>query len=113
MLYCDSKNNVSQESMVLKMNTIKNILDLIAEQAKSRDIDKIILFGSRARGDNKPKSDIDIAVIVSHRSENYFEDVPLLWRLGRKINYLIEPVLLTDDDNNPLYSDILKTGILI
>ena len=30
--------------------------------AKARKIRKLILFGSRARGDNLPKSDIDLAV---------------------------------------------------
>ncbi len=84
--------------------------DMVAEHLPLK---ALYLFGSYSKGGYTDESDIDIAVIVSHRSENYFEDVPLLWRLGRKINYLIEPVLLTDDDNNPLYSDILKTGILI
>ena len=40
-------------------------------------------------------------------------DTPLLWKLKRNISNLIEPVLLTEDTNNPLYADILKTGILI
>ena len=35
--------------------------DLIA-LAKSYDIDKMVLFGSRAREDNNAKSDVDIAV---------------------------------------------------
>jgi hypothetical protein len=45
--------------------------------------------------------------------DNYFEDTPLLWKLRRKISHLIEPVLLTEDMNNPLHCDITKTGILI
>ncbi len=73
----------------------------------------LYLFGSYSKGGYTEDSDIDIAVVVSQRSENYFEDTPLLWKLGRKINYLIEPVLLTEDTNNPLYVDIIKTGILI
>lgn len=40
-------------------DTIKNELILLA---KKYDIQKIILFGSRARCDNKPTSDIDLAV---------------------------------------------------
>lgn len=73
----------------------------------------VYLYGSYSTGGYTEDSDIDIAVIVSHRSDNYFEDTPLLWKLGRKLNYLIEPVLLTEDTRNPLYADILKTGILI
>ena len=73
----------------------------------------LYLYGSYSKGNNTEESDIDIAVIVSKRSDNYFEDTPLLWKLGRKISYLIEPVLLTEDDSSPLYSEILKTGILL
>ena len=59
------------------------------------------------------RSDIDIAVVVERLSNDYFEDTPLLWKLKRRISNLIEPVLLTEDFDNPLYADILKTGILI
>ena len=34
-------------------------------------------------------------------SDDYFEDTPLLWKQKRKISNLIEPVLLTEDTNNP------------
>lgn len=42
-----------------------------------------------------------------------FAETPLLLKLRRTVSNLIEPVLLTEDSGNPLYSDILKTGILI
>ncbi len=73
----------------------------------------LYLFGSYSKGNYTDDSDIDIAVIVSECSEDYFEDTPMLWKLGRKVNYLIEPVLLTEDMSNPLYSDVIRTGILI
>ena len=34
----------------------------IVELAVRHKLDRVILFGSRARGDNKPRSDIDLAV---------------------------------------------------
>ena len=73
----------------------------------------LYLYGSYSKGNHTEDSDIDIAVVVEHMSDDYFEDTPLLWKLKRKISNLIEPVLLTEDTNNPLYTDILKTGILI
>ena len=73
----------------------------------------LYLYGSYSKGNHTEDSDIDIAVVVEHMSDDYFEDTPLLWKLKRKISNLIEPVLLTEDTNNPLYADILKTGILI
>ncbi len=73
----------------------------------------IYLYGSYSKGGYTEDSDIDIAVVVEQLNNNYFEDTPLLWKLKRKISNLIEPVLLTEDENNPLYADIIKTGILI
>ena len=73
----------------------------------------LYLYGSYSKGNYTEDSDIDIAVVVERMSDDYFEDAPLLWKLKRKISNLIEPVLLTEDTNNPLYADILKTGILI
>lgn len=44
------------------MNLDIRIQNEIITQAKKYHIGKVILFGSRARGDNKEKSDIDLAV---------------------------------------------------
>lgn len=42
---------------------MESIINEIKECAKKYpEIKKVILFGSRARGDNRPKSDIDIAI---------------------------------------------------
>ena len=73
----------------------------------------LYLYGSYSKGNATGDSDIDIAVVVDCLCDNYFEDTPLLWKLRRKVSNLIEPVLLTEDLNNPLYVDILKTGIRI
>lgn len=73
----------------------------------------LYLYGSYSKGNYREDSDIDIAVVVERLNENYFEDTPILWKLRRKVSNLIEPVLLTEDINNPLYLDITQTGILI
>ena len=73
----------------------------------------LYLYGSYSKGNATEDSDIDIAVVVDCLCDNYFEDTPLLCKLRRKVSNLIEPVLLTEDLNNPLYVDILKTGIRI
>lgn len=81
--------------------------------SKRLPIKALYLYGSYSKGGYTEDSDIDIAVVVDRMSDNYFEDTPLLWKLKRKISNLIEPVLLTEDTSNPLYADIIKTGILI
>ncbi|WP_295728771.1 nucleotidyltransferase domain-containing protein [uncultured Muribaculum sp.] len=73
----------------------------------------LYLYGSFSKGNYSASSDIDIAVVVEHLNDDYFTDTPLLWKLRRGISNLIEPVLLTEDANNPLYSDIVKTGLRI
>lgn len=84
--------------------------ELVAEKLP---VKALYLYGSYSKGDYRKDSDIDIAVIVERLADNYFEDTPLLWKLKRKVSNLIEPVLLTEDMNNPLYRDVTQTGILI
>jgi predicted nucleotidyltransferase len=40
----------------------KALQKLITEFAKVPTVNKVILFGSRARGDHRPRSDIDLAI---------------------------------------------------
>lgn len=84
-----------------------------AAVAERMPLKALYLYGSFSKGNYTADSDIDIAVVVENMSDDYFEDTPLLWKLKRKVSNLIEPVLLTEDTSNPLYADILRTGILI
>ena len=88
----------------------KNYKAMVAERLPLK---ALYLYGSYSKGNYREDSDIDIAVVVESLSDNYFDDTPLLWKLRRRISNLIEPVLLTEDMDNPLYRDITKTGILI
>lgn len=45
------------------MNLKENVKLNIQELAKKHELKKVLLFGSRARGDNADRSDIDLAVI--------------------------------------------------
>jgi len=44
------------------MNLPEKVKTDLIELAQHYDVKKILLFGSRARGDNGEKSDVDIAV---------------------------------------------------
>lgn len=97
---------------------IKNKLLFLAKRYKEMVAERLplkalYLYGSYSKGNYREDSDIDIAIVVEHLDDNYFEDTPLLWKLRRKISNLIEPVLLIEDMSNPLYCDIARTGILI
>ncbi len=45
--------------------------------------EKIILFGSRARGDARPTSDMDILVIADSKEPRYRRSVPLYGALSK------------------------------
>lgn len=87
----------------------KKYRELVAEVLPLK---ALYLFGSYSKGNYTPESDIDIAVILSAPTSDYFRDAPLLWKLSRKVSYLIEPVLI-NEDGNPFYNDIMETGIAI
>ena len=55
------------------MDKILSALCRTAEKYSS--IDKIILFGSRARKDNEPRSDIDLAVYAKGDIYDFIEDI--------------------------------------
>ena len=85
---------------------------LVEEYAKivisSMAVNKIILYGSYARGDFRKDSDIDVAVVVprSSISKNILDDMAKLFKLRRAISTDIEPVLIIEEDDP---SDFLES----
>ena len=79
-------------------------------------VNKIILYGSYARGDYRQDSDIDVAVIVprSSISKDILEDMSKLFKLRRNISTDIEPVLLIDEeDTSGFLESILEYGDIV
>lgn len=54
--------NISMEGSMEKTGIKPVVIQEICSLARKYDISKVILFGSRARGDYKRTSDIDLAV---------------------------------------------------
>lgn len=74
-------------------------------------VDKVILFGSRARGDNQERADIDIAILGSDISENDWiylreaiEEIPTL---------LVFDVVRFETASKELQDVILQEGKVI
>ena len=79
-------------------------------------VNKIILYGSYARGDFRKDSDIDVAVVVprSSISDDILIDMAKLFKLRRSISNDIEPVLLIDeDDPSGFLESILQYGEVV
>jgi predicted nucleotidyltransferase len=56
------KSGGSWGRLGMNYNLEKKIVDDIVKIAKKNNMEKVILFGSRARGSNSERSDIDLAV---------------------------------------------------
>ena len=74
---------------------------------------RVYMYGSYSKGYPKPESDIDVAVIVPHLHDDWLKLSTRLWMIAPKVNYLIEPVLMEEDEPSPLYRDVMSTGIAV
>ena len=88
----------------------------LAAVAKERRITAAYLYGSEARGQAGPWSDIDIAVVSPDFGDDLFGAQLALILLAAQVDDRIEPRAFTPESfsaNNPLASEIQKTGIRI
>ena len=76
--------------------------------AQKHSINKIVLFGSRARGTNTERSDIDIAVYGGD-FDNFY------WDVKEKTNSLLMFDIVQADSSisNELKKEIQKDGVVI
>lgn len=93
-------------------NTLSD--SLISDLKKLGDkylIDKIVLFGSRARGDNKSNSDIDLAIFTlpGFAQKGFFSsDIDDLDTLLK-----IDVVIINSDTDIKLLRNIEKEGVVL
>ncbi|MBU1090106.1 nucleotidyltransferase domain-containing protein [Patescibacteria group bacterium] len=88
----------------------KKIVKIIRESPQSRKIGKIYLFGSHARGDEKPDSDVDL--IIEMKKPMGFEFFGLAASLEEKLKRKVD-LLTTESINYRLKPYINKDKILI
>jgi len=102
--------------MVTGNETIsRTIEDYVADVKSAMPIDKVILFGSYAKGNATAHSDIDLCFFSSSfESQDAFDVVRELFRMTRKYgNFDIEPHVFSTSDletDNPFVKEILRTG---
>lgn len=89
---------------------IQGIYDRIKELGKRFDAKKILLFGSRARGDNREKSDIDIAVFGMGK-ENQMLFAEEIDNLPTLLDFDI--VFVNEKTDKLLSENIRKDGITL
>ncbi len=81
---------------------------------KSVDLHSITLFGSRARGDFDPASDMDVLVIMDRLDAEVDKTVSeCAWQVGLKNGVLIVPVTYSRDEweSGPERSSLLAQAV--
>ena len=80
---------------------------------------EIILYGSYARGDNRPDSDLDLLILLQKDTVTYFDEKRIsypLYALEINTGQLISPLILSKNKwekkfrITPLYQNIKKEG---
>ena len=75
---------------------------------------KVMLFGSYAKGHPHEWSDIDVAVIVPKVDKDKWMDTAIsLNRATDTISCYIEPILLENGDDSPIYREVMRTGVAV
>lgn len=93
---------------------IKKAKEFAAEVIKIVQAKKIILYGSYSKGNPTQNSDIDIAVIVNEIEGDYLDNEAMLYKLRRRIDDRIEPILLEEvSDDSDFLEEVLKHGIIL
>ena len=94
------------------LNTVREYKQVIRSRYHAEP--KVYMYGSYAKGYANPDSDIDVAVIVPEPEiTDHWEQWADLWGDVRKVSVLIEPVLLGNDEDSPLYREVMRTGVAV
>ena len=90
------------------MNVPDRVIADITRFAKDNGVRKVILFGSRARGTNRERSDIDIAVSGGDFINFYYDIDEKVWTL-----LMFDIVNLDKPISDELKYEIEKDGVVI
>ena len=92
----------------MKIDIPDVVLKDIAAFAENNSVEKVVLFGSRARGPNTERSDVDLAVYGGDFDSFY-------WNITENVNSLLSFDVINADKNisDELKKEIARDGIVI
>ena len=80
-------------------------------------VESMIVFGSYAKGNERPSSDVDVCVVSDIFRENNIEDMQMLFKKARQIDSRLEPYPMNPKDlkniENPIVNEIVTWGVLV
>ncbi|MCH5179509.1 MAG: nucleotidyltransferase domain-containing protein [Prevotellaceae bacterium] len=93
------------------LNLVRRYKEVIAPRFNSEL--KVMMFGSYSRGCPHEWSDIDVAVIVPKVQGDWLETSAGLWHDVDRVSLMLEPILLEQGENTPLFREVMRTGIAV
>jgi uncharacterized protein len=98
------------------------VLDELKERlsaAYGERLHAVVLFGSEARGDARPDSDIDVLAVLETLTDDYGEELergltavyPVALRLGRRVS--VKPLAREEYErgDSPLLREVRRSGV--
>ena len=91
----------------------------ILSQIYREQISKVILFGSVARGDFSPESDIDLLIVTANGGQNLKDEISMAcFDIMLETEVILSPLVMDEETyewhkkyRDPLYNQIQKDGI--
>lgn len=75
------------------------------------DIERVVLFGSRAKGTNKPGSDVDLAILGDSVSYSTINELSYLLNEESVQPYYFDVINVADISSSALLSHIKEYGV--
>src|SRR3989338_3200787 len=93
------------------IKVIEKFKSLVSQRVK---VHEVKVFGSRARGDASPESDLDVLVVVDyldHEAEKYISDCA--WEAGFPEDIVVMPIAITLDalKNSPIRESVFIKNV--
>jgi predicted nucleotidyltransferase len=104
--------------MAIGIETVNRIIKNYADDVRQvMAIEKVILYGSYAKGYAKNNSDVDVCFFLKTFGDKNRHDITVkLLELAFKYDLYIEPIAFEVSDlydDNPVVKEVLRTGIEI
>jgi predicted nucleotidyltransferase len=109
---------LTRETAVIASRILAELKERLSEAYGER-LHAVVLFGSEARGDARPDSDIDVMAVLDNLSGDYGDELerglaavyPVSLRIGRRVS--VKPIARNEYEqgDSPLLREVRRSGI--
>ncbi len=93
--------------------TIDEINEIVKTITSFKEVEKIILFGSRAMGNHKPGSDVDLCICGDNISTQMVTKISYMLNQETVLPYFFDVISHKTIDNDALLKHIAEEGVVM